>query len=109
MNWEQYINSEQINNSIHKVTDALSKLNRTEIAGIAAGSIAVYYIANTFVFDPLRSIPGPFAARLSRFYDLKTKGGGKKPEIIEQLHQTYGDVVRIGKFLCLFECYEAAI
>ncbi|KAJ2960252.1 hypothetical protein NQZ79_g4399 [Umbelopsis isabellina] len=96
MNLEQYINSEQVNKSIHKVTDALSKLNRTEVAGIAAGSLAVYYIANTFVFDHLRSIPGPFAAKLSRFYDLRTKAGGKKPEIIEKLHQTYGDVVRIG-------------
>ncbi|KAG2172901.1 hypothetical protein INT43_000251 [Umbelopsis isabellina] len=96
MNWEQYINNEQINKSIHKVTDALSKLNRTEVAGIAVGSLAVYYIANTFAFDPLRSIPGPLAAKLSRFYDLKTKAGGKKPEIIEELHQKYGDVVRIG-------------
>ncbi|KAM3579467.1 hypothetical protein VKS41_007926 [Umbelopsis sp. WA50703] len=96
MNLEQYINNQQINQYLHKAADALSKLNRSEIAAIAAGSVAVYYIANTFVFDPLRSIPGPFAARLSRFYDLKTKGSGKKPEIIEELHQTYGDVVRIG-------------
>jgi hypothetical protein len=99
MNLEQYINNQQINQYLHKAADALSKLNRSEIAAIAAGSVAVYYIANTFVFDPLRSIPGPFAARLSRFYDLKTKGSGKKPEIIEKLHQTYGDVVRIGKWL----------
>lgn len=54
----------------------------------------------------LRRFPGPFLARFSGLY--MTIRGGRKMETfreVQKLHETYGDVIRVGKennFLCLY-------
>ncbi|KAH6603187.1 cytochrome p450 [Trichoderma cornu-damae] len=59
----------------------------------AATSILVYRA----FFHPLRRFPGPFSARLSRFYALGKLFESKKAyENVQRLHQEYGDIVRVG-------------
>jgi cytochrome P450 len=41
-------------------------------------------------FDPLRDIPGPFWARLSRLWELKMAFSGRMHETLVELHQTHG-------------------
>jgi hypothetical protein len=65
---------------------------------VVACAITAQYVINTFVLDPLSGIPGPFAAKLSRFYDLKLKASGESYLVIDELHNKYGKVVRIGRF-----------
>ncbi|KAF5663557.1 cytochrome P450 monooxygenase [Fusarium denticulatum] len=49
------------------------------------------------IFHPLNKFPGPFSARISNFYPtyLTTKNAHLYEEV-EQLHQQYGDFVRLG-------------
>lgn len=96
MNIGQYINSEKINDTIHTLLDKVGKLNKTDVAGIAASALVAYYVTDTFLLDRLRNIPGPFASKLSRFYEVKMKSTGKEYLLVEELHNTYGDVVRKG-------------
>lgn len=48
---------------------------------------------------PLKGYPGPFWARVSVFWKVKQFQGSKFQafEVIDQLHEQYGPVVRIGK------------
>ena len=57
------------------------------------GGILVY---RAFL-HPLRRFPGPFSARLSRFYAMRKMLQSRKGyEDIQRLHDKYGDVVRVG-------------
>ncbi|KAM0293757.1 hypothetical protein ACHAPM_011479 [Fusarium culmorum] len=48
-------------------------------------------------FHRLRSFPGPFMAKLSRFYSLlKVAKTTRGCEDIQRLHEEYGDIVRTG-------------
>ncbi|RYP92929.1 hypothetical protein DL770_000979 [Monosporascus sp. CRB-9-2] len=65
------------------------------ISGLAGlyGSILVYRA----VFHRLRRFPGPFAARLSNFYQASLYWRTYRFHIeVQKLHQIYGDIVRIG-------------
>lgn len=49
-------------------------------------------------FHPLASYPGPFAARISKFwaaYNTFTRGDMHRT--LRALHEKYGEVVRVGK------------
>lgn len=50
-------------------------------------------------FHPLKRFPGPFNARLSKFWSLKQVVDSKLRwwKILDQLHEQYGDYVRTGK------------
>lgn len=53
-------------------------------------------------FHRLNRFPGPFAARLSNLYI--TRLSAKNLQLyreVQRLHQTYGDVVRVGKYMFL--------
>lgn len=58
-----------------------------------AGSILVYRA----FFHRLRNFPGPFNARLSRFYAFgKATKTCRGCEDVQKLHEQYGDFVRVG-------------
>jgi hypothetical protein len=48
---------------------------------------------------PLKKFPGPFNARLSKFWTLKKVIGTKIRwyQVLDQLHEKYGDYVRTGE------------
>ncbi|CAO3662610.1 unnamed protein product [Umbelopsis ramanniana] len=96
MQIENYINVEKLSDTAQKLLNTLREANKAEIAGVAACVITAQYVINTFVLDRLSGIPGPFAAKLSRFYDLKLKASGQSYLVIDELHNKYGKVVRIG-------------
>lgn len=62
-------------------------------------------------FHPLRKFPGPFGAKLSKFWSLNKamRSGLRYYQVVDQLHEKYGDFVRTGKTLeslslALFDC-----
>jgi hypothetical protein len=58
------------------------------------GSILTYRA----FFHRLHRFPGPFPAKLSRFYAMKNAARNLKAnEDIQKLHEKYGDFVRVGK------------
>jgi hypothetical protein len=57
------------------------------------GSMLIYRA----FFHRLGSFPGPFAARLSRFYAFeKATRTNRSCEDVQKLHEQYGDFVRVG-------------
>ncbi|KAK7427043.1 hypothetical protein QQZ08_006470 [Neonectria magnoliae] len=48
------------------------------------------------IFHRLHHFPGPFLAKLSRFYAMKNAINLKANEDIQRLHEQYGDFVRVG-------------
>lgn len=62
-----------------------------------SGTLISILIYRAF-FHPLNRYPGPFLAKLSRFYAMKNAAKNVKAyEDIQKLHQEYGDIVRVGK------------
>lgn len=59
-----------------------------------AGSILLYRA----FFHRLHKFPGPFLAKLSRFYAMSSAAENLQANIVTQkLHAKYGDFVRVGK------------
>ncbi|KAL7812160.1 cytochrome P450 [Trichoderma aethiopicum] len=84
-----------VHTGMHQVTTALRYT--ISIASVyncsVMGSILVYRA----FFHPLRYFPGPFAAKLSRFYAMNKMIRSRKGyEDIQRLHEKYGDIVRVG-------------
>lgn len=65
-------------------------------ASLFAGVIASMLVYRAF-FHRLRVFPGPFQARLSKFY-MVVEGGkrGRPFDVIGRLHAEHGDFVRVG-------------
>ncbi|KAJ0382269.1 hypothetical protein COL922a_012916 [Colletotrichum nupharicola] len=55
-------------------------------------SIGVYRV----FFHPLRKFPGPFPARITKFYSMWANRDWKLHDRILKLHENLGDVVRLG-------------
>ncbi|UKZ83912.1 hypothetical protein TrVFT333_011727 [Trichoderma virens FT-333] len=65
-------------------------------AAYNVGVLTSIFVYRAF-FHPLREFPGPFWARISRFYAMgKMIQSRKGYEDIQKLHQKYGDIVRVG-------------
>ncbi|KAL7784098.1 cytochrome P450 [Trichoderma ceciliae] len=61
------------------------------------GAVTSILVYRAF-FHPPRRFPGPFSARLSRFYALrKLIESHQGYTDVQKLHQEYGDIVRVGK------------
>ena len=60
-------------------------------------SIALYRLSP---FHPFYRYPGPVLCKLSQIWFAWVASGGKQHLWIQQLHEQYGDVVRIGKSSC---------
>lgn len=59
-----------------------------------ASSIAAYRL----IFHRLRTFPGPWGAKLSRFYAVNLASGGLQYHLeLRKLHEQYGDFVRTGE------------
>ncbi|KAH8927392.1 cytochrome P450 [Atractiella rhizophila] len=56
-------------------------------------SIITYRLAP---FHPLASFPGPLKDRISKIFGATTTARGQWPYYVHQLHQRYGDFVRVG-------------
>ncbi|KAF7310073.1 hypothetical protein MIND_00380500 [Mycena indigotica] len=56
-------------------------------------SIAIYRAGP---WHPLAHVPGPFAARISKYWSFKLLLSGEKHRVLKELHDKYGDVVRTG-------------
>lgn len=62
-------------------------------------SITVYRL----FFHRLRRFPGPFGARVTKFYNSWHYIGGRNYQNLDKLHEKYGRVVRTGGFFFLIE------
>jgi hypothetical protein len=93
---ENYINREKVNDTIQNLLHTISHFSKAEIVGYTTCALTAHYIFTTFVLDNLSNIPGPFAAKLTRFYDVKMKATGKRYVLIDELHKKYGKIVRTG-------------
>lgn len=61
-----------------------------------ATSIGIYRL----LFHRLRSFPGPWGAKLSRFYAVSLASKGLQYHLeLQDLHKRYGDFVRTGKYI----------
>ncbi|KAI6774766.1 hypothetical protein HG530_001524 [Fusarium avenaceum] len=64
-----------------------------------AGLVVVYYLAALFYslfLSPLRRIPGPLLARMTRWWEYRVVKKGKSNQEYIRLHRKYGPVVRVG-------------
>ncbi|RYP52438.1 hypothetical protein DL768_002404 [Monosporascus sp. mg162] len=78
--------------SLRAASGAAGALFVSALAGLY-GSMLVYRA----VFHRLRRFPGPFAARLSNFYQASLYWRTHRLDLeAQKLHQIYGDIVRIG-------------
>lgn len=64
------------------------------LSGLAILKILVSCLYNLF-FHPLRDIPGPPLARISRLWSRIGNFHGRKSERIHEAHVKYGSVVRV--------------
>lgn len=60
-------------------------------------SICLYRISP---LHPLASYPGPLPAKLTRWWWTRHALNGHQHELSQQLHEKYGDIVRIGESTC---------
>ncbi|QSZ32316.1 hypothetical protein DSL72_001890 [Monilinia vaccinii-corymbosi] len=62
---------------------------------VALLAYPAYFAIYNLYFHPLRNFPGPLLARSSYFWYAKNWIGGKWPHAVSDLHEKYGQVVRI--------------
>jgi hypothetical protein len=86
---------------VEAVYGKLTKLSASDAMCIVAGTAVAFYLWQTFVCDPLHKFPSPVGAKLSRIYESQVRASGKEYLITDGLHQEYGNVVRIGRYLKL--------
>lgn len=95
-------------------TSAFALLYGTEImlfagtsrkAQVATLAVSLSYILALFssilvyrlLFHPLRKFPGPYGAKVSKFWNVAKAMKSTNYKVMESLHQSYGDFVRTGK------------
>lgn len=90
------------------LTTALSVYTHGVVDGIqAAGALNGSYLAGVYTsmsiyrvfFHRLSRFPGPFPARLSKLYSTWMARRLNAHNDLMALHERYGDIVRLGKFL----------
>lgn len=80
--------------SLHSYTTAL-----VWSIGFFLGLCTSVFVYRAF-FHRLKHFPGPFSARLSKFWAVKATvtSQNKWNKVDSELHQKYGDYVRVGEF-----------
>ena len=68
----------------------------------------IVYGLQQYLFDPLRSIPGPFLARFSRLWYFLEIYKGSFEETNIELHRRYGPIVRIAPYEYSIDDVDAA-
>lgn len=78
------------------ITPSQMFTTRTYVQAVALliGCIVSYRILRALL-DPLRSVPGPFAARFTRFWYRRQISSGRSRWTEIDLHRKYGPVVRL--------------
>lgn len=75
--------------------------NRMALAlvGVTLASLTVNILVYRAFFHRLRHFPGPFGARLSKFWAVgqTIKSKARWYQVTQRLHEEYGDYVRTGK------------
>ncbi|KAL1640901.1 hypothetical protein SLS58_006517 [Diplodia intermedia] len=80
----------------HSAPAAAAKDLATSATSFAL-SLAISMLVYRAFFHRLRRFPGPFAARLTRFWSVyKSSKDLQYHLVLEELHKKYGDVVRVG-------------
>ena len=73
-------------------------LAATKVFGLFWSTLATSILAyRASPWHPLARYPGPLLCKLSKFYAAYLALGGKQYLYYYELHQKYGDVVRIGR------------
>jgi hypothetical protein len=77
----------------------LSALVRTSVVANSFNvGLAVSILLYRGYFHRLHRFPGPFLAKLSRFYAMRKAAKNLQGNIdVQRLHERYGDFVRVGK------------
>ncbi|CZR58541.1 related to cytochrome P450 oxidoreductase [Phialocephala subalpina] len=78
--------------------DSGSALLSPMSAGLFLVSIVAYtgYVCYHAFLGVLADLPGPFTARFTNFWRVKSAASGKAPAKFQNLHRKYGSVVRVG-------------
>ena len=87
-----YARSSYADTSLATASLAVSEIYAVYLTGLWS-SILIYRA----FFHRLRDIPGPFGARLSKFYHIYAIRGLDQYRWFADLHKKYGPVVRVGK------------
>lgn len=66
------------------------------VLAIAAAAFSVVYVLSLLLKPGLRSVPGPWLARISNLYRVGMVQRGRFSFELVELHKKYGDAVRIG-------------
>jgi hypothetical protein len=64
-------------------------------AGITILVLGITYAIYTREATPLRSIPGPFLASITRLWIFQKQRGFQRQQVDMDLHEKYGPIVRI--------------
>ncbi|PSN68465.1 cytochrome P450 monooxygenase-like protein [Corynespora cassiicola Philippines] len=84
--------------------------DRHSILLLLFGTGAVYIFARVIYnlfFHPLAKYPGPNIARITNMWLVRTYMSGQMHNIMEEQHQRYGDVVRVGPNQLVFFTAES--
>lgn len=73
----------------------LNSLSLTSLIVLICGVVILYLFLNNYILDPLRSVPGPFLARFTRWWYFFAIYKGDFERTNVELHKKYGPVVRI--------------
>lgn len=80
---------------IHTLVRTTSTSGLVLRCAAALAGVAIIYSLIRAAASPLRSVPGPFAARFNRLWYLQKVWTGELPRLNIDLHRKYGPVVRI--------------
>ncbi|KAF7173431.1 hypothetical protein CNMCM5623_005644 [Aspergillus felis] len=82
-----------------KLRDGSPKeLTVTFLLTVAVGAVSDYLgpLLHGLLFSPLRKVPGPFLARVTRWWEYRLVARGDSNQEYIRLHEKYGPVVRVG-------------
>ncbi|KAF5255579.1 hypothetical protein FOXYS1_14000, partial [Fusarium oxysporum] len=81
---------------IHSILALTKKLPVLVLAAFAGSLLMILYIVYYRYLHPLSKYPGPFFASFTNLWKVQQLWSLHMPDTLIQLHQEYGDVVRIG-------------
>ncbi|KAF4969066.1 hypothetical protein FSARC_3628 [Fusarium sarcochroum] len=74
---------------------SLSTYHALILIAVVLASWTIYTVVYRLYFHPLAKFPGPRLAACSQLWFVRTWSSGRYPFLMRQLHDKYGDVVRI--------------
>ncbi len=89
------------------ILDSVLDVSPTTLIIFFPAGVLIYSLLQ-YIFDPIRSIPGPFLARFSRFWYFFELYKGSFEETNIKLHKRYGPIVRIAPYEYSVDDVDAA-